>query len=152
VPPLARRLLAIAAFAALGHLAILTADTLSLSRRQAALEAELRNTAGAMPDIGIDALLTRILAPPRSAPKGFLDLISATFAAAAPQSSQVSVRELRYAAAQNELAVTLQAADLATLQLLETSLDVAGLVVQSGPATSAGGTAEQQMTVQSPPS
>jgi general secretion pathway protein L len=151
VPPLARRLMAIAALAALGHLAILATDTISLSRRQAALEAELRSAAGATPDMAIDALLTRILAPQRSAPKGFLDLISTAFVAAAPQSGQVSVRELRYTAAQNDLTLTVQAADLGTLQLLETSIGSAGLVVQSGAATSAGGTAEQQLTLQGPP-
>ncbi len=152
LPPLATRLIAIAALAAVGHLAILTADTLSLSRRQATLESDLRAAAGAPSDANIDALLARILAPQQAAPQaGFLDLFSATFAAAEPQSGQVSVRELRYAAAQNSLTLSLQAPDLGTLQQLETSLASAGLAVTSGIATSANGTAEQQLTLQGPP-
>ena len=150
--PLARRLMAIAAFAAVGHLGILSADTISLARSQIALATELRAAVGAPHDVNIDVLLARILAPKQSAPDaGFLPLLSATFAAAAPQSGSISVRELRYSAAQNTLTLTLQAPDLGTLQQVETSLASAGLAVTSGPATNAGGTAEQQLTLQGPP-
>ena len=149
VPPLARRLLAVAAITALGHLAILTADTISLSRQQGALAAQLRAAAGTTADAGIDALLSRILAPPPPTVRdaGFLPLLAAGFAAMSGQSGRVTLRELRYGAEGNSLALTLLAPDLGSLQQIESELVSAGLDVTSGPATSANGAAEQQLTL-----
>lgn len=152
VPPLARRLGAIAAMATLGHLAILSADTVMLSRQQAVLITELRLAADAPPEVVIDDLLARILAPAPPAPEaGFLPLLGASFAAIADRTGSVSLRELRYAAAQDSLTLTLQAPDLGTLQQVETDLLAAEIAVRSGPATNANGTAEQQLTLQGPP-
>lgn len=152
IPPLARRLMTIAAVAAAGHLAILAVDILSLSRKQADLARQLQSAAGAPPEARIDDLLAQVLAPKVGAPEaGFLPLLSATFAAVAAQTGQVSLRDLRYGAAQDSLTLTLQAADLHKLQQIETDLVSAQFAVTTGPATSASGVAEQQLTVQGPP-
>lgn len=152
VPPLARRLATIAGIAALGHLAILAADTASLARQQTALMTKLRAAADAPPEANNDDILARILAPAPSAPEaGFLPLLSTTFAAIADQTGSVTLRDLRFAAVQRSLTLTLQAPDLGTLQQVETNLAAASLAVTAGPATNANGTAEQQLTVQGPP-
>ena len=152
VPALARRLAAVAAFAGLGHLLILSADVVSLSRQQAALMTELRTLSDAPPDVAIDNLLTQILAPAPTAPEaGFFPLLDTTFVAIADLTGSVSLRELRYSAAEDDLTLTLQAPDLGTLQQVEADFVAARLAVTSGPATSANGTAEQQMTLQGPP-
>lgn len=152
VPALARRLANIAIIAALGHLAILSVDTIYLSRQQTTLITRLRTAVGAAQDVRIDDLLARILAPPPSAPEmGFLPLLATTFAAIADQTGRVTLRDLRYTSADRRLALTVQAPDLGTLQQVETNLGAASLAVTAGPATNANGTAEQQLTVQGPP-
>ena len=149
LPPLMRNLAAIALLAACGHLAILAADTYALARADAALAASLRIAANAAPDADINTLLARILtAPQTAADTGLLPLLAATFDAIAPQSGTVSIRDLRFAAAQNSLTLTAEAADLGALQQVETSLAAAGLRVVAGAAISANGTAEQQLTLQ----
>lgn len=150
-PPLLRHLAAIALVAALGHLAILATDTFTLARHEARLATALKQAANAPADADLNTLLTRILTAPKSSTDtGLLPLLATTFQAIAPQSGSVSFRDLRFAAAQNSLTLTAEAADLGALQALETSLAAAGLNVTAGPATSANGAAEQQLTLQGP--
>ncbi|MGL6211194.1 MAG: hypothetical protein ACRC14_15340, partial [Paracoccaceae bacterium] len=152
LPPFARKLIGIAAVAAVGHLAILLADTASLRHQHSQLAGELRAASGSPTDAPLNALLTRILAPAPDTPTArFLPLLSTTFTAMTPQTGSVALSELRYAAPANSLALTLQAADLGVLQQLETGLLTAGLRVTAGPAISVNGTAEQQLTIEGPP-
>lgn len=152
VPQLASRLAAIAALAGLGHLVVLSADAGSLSRQEAALVAELRTVSNAPADVMIDDLLAQILSPAPAAQEAvFLPLLNKTFMAIADRTGSVALRELRYSGAQDTLTLTLQAPDLGTLQQVETDFVEAQLDVTSGPAISANGTAEQQLTLQWPP-
>lgn len=151
LPPVLRTLITIASLAACGHLALLAADTFALSRQTRGLETELRTAANADAGTDTDALLTRILAGPQTATDtGFLPLLTATFTAIAAQSGTVSLRDLRFGAARNNLILTFEAAGLGALQQVETDLAAAGLTVTAGPATSANGAAEQQLTLQGP--
>jgi general secretion pathway protein L len=148
LPPLARRLLAVAAVTALAQLGLLTTDVITLSRDQDRLAAQLRDAAGTTADTPIDPLLTRILSPQTAVPQdAFLPLISASFAALTADPGSISLRELTYSGDTGSLTLTLLAPDLASLQHVES--DLAGqLKVTAGPATSANGTAEQQLTLQ----
>lgn len=150
MPPLARRLLTVAGVAVLGHLAILAADTVLLTRQQAYLASQLRSAAGSTADADTDSLLTRILSPKVAPTAGFLDLISASFAALTAEPGRVSLRELRYGAQTNSLTLTLLAPDLTSLNQVEADLSAANLAVTAGPATTANGTAEQELTVRGP--
>ncbi len=150
LPPLARRLLAVAAVTALGHLAVLTTDVVTLSRDQDRLAARLRDAAGTTADAPIDALLTRILSPQTAAPQdAFLPLISASFATLSADPGSLSLRDLTYAGDTGSLTLTVLAPNLSSLQQVEAEL-AAELTVTAGPATSANGTAEQQMTLREP--
>ncbi len=149
LPPLARRLLGVAAVTALGHLAVQATDVFTLSREQDRLAAQLRAAAGATTDAAIDPLLTRILSLQTAAPQdAFLPLVSASFAALTTDPGAISLRDLTYAGDTGSLTLTLLAPDLASLQQVESDLAAADLTVNAGPATSANGTAEQQLTLQ----
>ncbi len=150
LPRLMVRVAAVAGLGALVHLALLGAETVVLSQRLAAREVALRaglSQAGLSPEGDIEATLARALAQRQGTgePAGFLPLLTAAMAAMQPLAGQASLRDLRYGGA--ELAMTVQAADLGTLQAVETALNGATLRVVAGTATTADGLAEQQLTV-----
>lgn len=135
----------------LGHLLIAAADMVALTRIQADRAEQLRAVlaaAGIPPGDDLAHSLSRALAarePP--AQEGFLDLSTRIFATIADQSGQVSLRDLRYEAGQDHIAMTLEAASLEVLQQTESILLTGGLSVQTGAATTSDGAAEVQMTV-----
>ena len=152
LPRLLARVAEVAAAAAVLHLALLGAETLVLSQRLAAREVALRaalSQAGLTPEGDVEATLARALAQRQSQGQsaGFLPLLSAAMAAMAPLAGQAALRDLRYGGADGQLAMTVQAADLGTLQAVETALTGAALRVVAGAATRTDGLAEQQLTV-----
>ena len=152
LPRLLVRVAAVAGLAALVHLVLLGAETVVLSQRLAAREVALRtglSQAGLSPEGDVEATLARALAQRQGTgePAGFLPLLTAAMAAMAPLSGQASLRDLTYGGAGGELAMTVQAPDLGTLQAVETALNGASLRVVAGTATTADGLAEQQLTV-----
>ena len=152
LPRLLVRVAAVAGLAALVHLVLLGAETVVLSQRLAAREVALRaglSQAGLAPEGDVEATLARALTQRQGTgePAGFLPLLSAAMAAMAPLAGQATLRDLRYGGAGGDLVMTVQAADLGTLQAVETSLAGADLRVGAGTATTADGLAEQQLTV-----
>ena len=149
VPRGARAVAAVLALALAGHLALLALDVTGLGRIAAQREAALRQALGtpAQPVAGdLDAALASTLAARIPAPAGgFLPLLAQAFAAIGAQSGTVTVKTLRYA--QDSLSLTLEAPDLAALQAVQGAFSEAGLAVAAGPATSANGAAEAQMTL-----
>lgn len=145
-----RAVLAIVVMAALGHLALLGADVLMLSRQATASTSALRAALiaeGQPAGIDIELALTRAMAARDTAPKsGFLPLLAKVFTAAAPQAGQVTLQDLRYEAASATASFTVEAPDLAGLQTLETALVGGGLAVVTGAATTKSGGAEALMT------
>ncbi|NUB42762.1 hypothetical protein GEU84_000050 [Fertoebacter nigrum] len=148
-------LAAVLTLAVAGHLALMAADVLALSRLSASREAELRvalTAAGQPPGADLDTSLARALAARQPAGQGgFLPLMAQVFAAMAPEAGHVTLRDLRYDAAEGSAQATLDAPDLATLQGLETALAAAGLAVTAGAATTGDGGAEVQMTLRALP-
>ncbi len=149
VPRGARALAAVLALALAGHLALLALDVSGLGRIVAQREAALRQALGtaAQPVAGdLDAALASALAARMPAlAGGFLPLLAQAFAAIGAQSGSVTVKTLRYAP--DSLSLTLEAPDLAALQAVQNAFEAAGLAVAAGPATSANGAAEAQMTL-----
>lgn len=101
------------------------------------------------PDSDLDAALTQALAlrQPADGGRGVSGLLTQVFAAIGSQAGRVSVQDLRYAATENEAALTVEAPDLATLQAVQTSLSGTGLAVTAGAATTSDGAAEVQITI-----
>ncbi len=146
------RLAAVLAIAAVGHFGLLIADIQALGYIRATYQTGVRDVLNAMGQPSgddIDASLAQALAQsnatngPRAIP-----MMSLTFAALAPHSGRVTLSDLRYGADQGSLTLTLQAPDIVTLQGVEVALTNAGFRVTAGAATTAGGLAEQQMTLQ----
>lgn len=140
----------VAAFV-LGHLLIAGADLIALTRLETTREAQVRaalDAAGQPAGADLTDSLSRALSG-RDAPMdaGFLDLATRIFAAIPDQAGQVSLSELRYAAADDSVVMTLEAPDLEALQRTEAGLLAAGLSVQAGAASTGDGAAFVQMTV-----
>lgn len=148
----ARRLALVLALALVAHGAILGAKIHALhgiaTTREGALRAELSLRLGELPPaVPLDAALLRAL-PETAAPGGgFLPLFAAVAAALAPFAGGVAVANLAFGAADGQLAITVEAADLATLQQIESGLAAAGLGVQAGVATTGDGAAEVRFVI-----
>jgi general secretion pathway protein L len=146
------RMAAVLAFAALGHIGLLIADTWALGHVRAANAADVRGVLDALGQPAgddIDAAITRTLGQANGAdgPR-LIAIMTRTFAALSSEAGRVTLSDLRYAADQGSLTVTLQAPDIVTLQGVEIALTGAGFRVTAGAATTAGGLAEQQLTLQ----
>lgn len=139
----------IAMVAAVAHLGLLVADVIALNQLASHKEAELRAMLNAPLDADLDAALTEALAlrQPADGGRGVLGLLTQVFSAIGAQAGRVSVQSLRYVAAENEAVLTVEAPDLATLQLVQTDLSGTGLEVTAGAATSSDGAAEMQLTI-----
>jgi general secretion pathway protein L len=149
----ARRIGALVAAVLAAHAALVAADTVALRRiadaREAALRAELSARLPDLPaSVPLDAAMRRV-APEGSAPVGggFLPLMTRVSDALAPLAGQIASRSLAYDAEASALTISIEAADLATLQQAEESLRVQGLAVTSGVATTAEGLAKVQLVV-----
>ena len=150
LPPLLRRVAAVAGLAALAHLALVSAKTVVLSRQLASHQASLHSAlvkAGLPADGDVETTLTGALAQSQApAPDGFLPLLNATATAMQSGAGLVTLRELRFSASEGKMAMIVQAPDLATLQAMESALS-AQLRVDAGTATMADGLAEQELVV-----
>lgn len=135
-----------------GHLLIAAADVVALNRIEADRAGQLRAllAASGVPagDGDLAQAVSRALAAREPPAQGtFLDLSARIFAALADHAGRASLTELRYTAAQDSIAMTVEAASLEALQDIENTLRSAGLSVQTGAATTAEDTAQVQMTV-----
>ena len=90
-------------------------------------------------------LASMAMARGRGEPAGFVAVLTQAMAAMGPLAGQATLRDLHFDGAQ--VAMTVQATDLGTLQAVETALSAASLGVMAGTATTADGLAEQQLTV-----
>jgi general secretion pathway protein L len=146
------RMAAVLAFAAVGHIGLLIADTWALGHIRAARQADVRGVLDAMGQPAgddIDAAIIQTLARANGANRPrLIAMMSQTFAALSPQAGRVTLNDLRYGADQDSLTVTLQAPDIVTLQGVEVALKGAGFRVTAGAATTVGGLAEQQLILQ----
>ncbi|MGQ0566905.1 MAG: type II secretion system protein GspL [Gemmobacter sp.] len=152
LPRLLGRVAAVAAIGGLIHLGLLVAETAVLSQRLADREMALRAAlaqAGLSPEGDVEATLARAMAERQGTGEaaGFLPLLTAAMAAMQPLSGQAALSDLRYGGAGGDLAMTVQAPDLGTLQAVETALTEASLRVTAGAATRGDGLAEQRLTV-----
>jgi general secretion pathway protein L len=152
LPRIWRQMAAVLVFAALGHAGLLAADTWALSHIRATSEVALRDRLGQMgmaPGSDTDAAVTAALARVDGAggPQ-FLPVMNRIFAALAPRTGAVTLRDLRYDTGPDRVTLMLEAPDLATLQAVETALNEAGFAVAAGAATTGNGLAEQQLTLQ----
>ena len=146
------RLAVVAGLALAAHGAILAADALALTRIADAREAELRTALAArVPglDAGLplDAALRRAFADGPAAGGAFLPLLSRISEVLAPLSGAIAMRDLAFDGAGGSLAVSLEAADLATLQRIEQDLRGAGLGVTPGVATTGDGAAQVRYVI-----
>lgn len=134
------------------HLGLLAADVLALGRQAAAggarLEAALL-AAGQPAGLAVETALARALAAAEPASEAsFLRLLGQMSQALA--GLDVRLQSLTWGQAGEgaaTLSVTMEAADLGSLQSAETALTRAGLGVKAGAATSGEGAAEVQMTL-----
>lgn len=151
VPKGARALAIVLMIAALGHLALLVLDVAGLSRiaktQEAAVRAALEATGQGIDGDVATALTAALAAQQPSSAAGFLPLLAQAFGALQPQAGQVQIKDIRFSQADNSLALTMEAPDLAALQTAETAFGDAGLAVEAGAATSGNGAAEVQMTL-----
>jgi general secretion pathway protein L len=152
LPRIWRQMAAVLVVAALGHAGLLAADTWALSHIRATSETDLRDRLGQMGVVvgsDTDAAVTAALAQVDGAggPQ-FLPVMNRIFAALAPRTGEVTLRDLRYDTAPDRVTLMLEAPDLATLQAVETALNDAGFAVAAGAATTGDGLAEQQLTLQ----
>lgn len=151
IPKGARALAVVLAIAAFGHLMLLALDVAGLSRiaktQEAAVRLALEATGQGVEGDVASALTAALAAQQPSSAAGFLPLLAQAFSALQPQAGQVQIKDLRYSQADNSLALTMEAPDLAALQSAETAFGDAGLVVVAGAATSGDGAAEVQMTL-----
>lgn len=150
-PKGARTVAVILALAVLGHVTLLGLDVIGLGRIASAKDAALRTALDAkgQPSSGdLDTALTAALASRQPATSAdFLLFLAQAFGAIADQTGQVQIKDLRFVEAQNTLALTVEASNLAALQTVETALIDAGLEVDTGAATTADGAAEAQMVL-----
>lgn len=152
VSPLLRRLGIIGAAGLLAHGAIAAADTLALHRMAARARAEaavlVQTVLPGTPTDGDFAEPVLALLPSGgAAPARFLPLLTRASAALAPLKGSVAVQALTYADGDVTLTLTLEAADLPTLQRAQAALAAAGLRADAGPATSEAGRASEAITV-----
>lgn len=148
-PAGARSFLVVVLFAALAHLGIVVADVFALSELASKKEAELRATLSTPMDADLDEALSEALSlrQPPDEGRSLLGLMAQVFSAIGVHAGQLSVQSLRYTAAEDEAVLTVEAPDLATLQLVQSTLAGSGLQVTAGAATSRDGAAEVQMTI-----
>lgn len=153
---IATRLAAVLALALLAHGAILAAETVALGRiaetREAEMRAALTDRVPGLPATApIDVALRRAL--PQAGPSGggLLPLLAQVSEALEPMAGEIALRTLAWSAADMSLAVTLEAADLATLQRVEAALAAARLGVASGVATTGDGAAEVRTVITGAP-
>lgn len=146
-----RPLIAVAAVAAVAHLALMVADVWALGQIRAMQRADLQTTLATIgqPASGdLDADVAAVLAQANGADgAGFVQLAAQAFGAMQGAQGQVTASDLRYAADPRSLSLQLQAPDIATLQDVETALTNAGFAVTAGAATTRDGLAEQQLTL-----
>ena len=152
VSPLLRRLGIIGAAGLLAHGAIAAADTLALHRMATKARADAALLVQAvLPGTSTDGdfadSVLALLPSGGATPARFLPLLARASAALAPLSGSVSVQSLAYADGDAALTLTLEAADLATLQRAQAALAAAGLRADAGPATSEAGRASEAITV-----
>ena len=146
------RLAAVLVAALAAHGGILALDAAALQRiattREAALRTEIAARVPALPAaLPIDVALRRAMPAAASAGGGFLPLMATVAAALQPVASDVSMRSVAFDGTDGSLAMSVEAADLATLQRVETGLGAAGLAVTSGVATTGNGGAEVRFVV-----
>lgn len=142
---------AVAACAAIAHMALLATDVWALQRMNTDVQGNLR---GALAQLGqpadgdLDATISNILAQANGgATPQFTTLTAQIFATIAAEQGRVTTAELRFAGDVQSLTLQLEAPDIATLQSVENSLKSAGYVVSAGPVTTGDGLAQQEMTV-----
>jgi general secretion pathway protein L len=152
LPATLRRMAAVLAVAAAGHLGLLAADLWAMGRIAQDQQAGLRDLLQRMGQpVGddLDGAITQTLARANgeTGPR-LIPTMSRVFTALAPHAGRVTLGDMRYGADQRGLTLVLQAPDIVTLQNIETALKAAGFRVTAGAATTAGGLAEQQMALQ----
>jgi general secretion pathway protein L len=147
-----RQIAALLVLAGLGHAGLLMADTLAIGRIRDISVAALREAlaAAGQPAEGDleTAIRTALARSQGTVGPRLMPMLARAFAALGPEAGRVFTSDLRYAADQNSLMLTLQAPDIVTLQGVETALTGAGFRVTAGAATTGDGIAEQQMTLQ----
>ncbi len=152
LPRVWRHAAALLLVAGLGHLGLLVADTWALAQIRDASQASLRQALQAIGQpaaADLEGAISAALARMNGAQGPvFVALLARVFAALEPQTGKVTASDLRYVADQNSLTLTLHAPDIATLQVVDSTLTKAGFRLTAGAATTAGGLAEQQMTLQ----
>ncbi|MBU2359557.1 MAG: hypothetical protein KKB02_11610 [Alphaproteobacteria bacterium] len=151
-----RPVMVVAGVLALGlmaHLAVLAADVAALSRiaDRAKVTAQAA-MAGPLPGIAVTSDVGPILArlgPTVAAPQGsaLLPLLSDVSLALSDAGAAASFRRLAWGAAENELVVLVQAADLDGLQAVERGLTERGFAVRPGAASAGDGGAEAEMRI-----
>lgn len=141
------------AAALMAHLALLAADVAALSRiAEAARTTAQAAIAGPLPGVSVTSdvgpILTR-LAPIVAVAEGspLLPLLSDVALALTEAGTDASFRRMAWGAAENELVVLVQAADLDGLQAVERALAERGFVVRPGAASAGDGGAEAEMRI-----
>ncbi|WP_162232869.1 type II secretion system protein GspL [Cypionkella psychrotolerans] len=151
LPKDARMLGIILAIAAIGHMTLLGLDVVGLNGILAAKEDAVRaamQAHGQSVEGDVATALTSVLAAQQPASAGrLLPLLAQAFGALQPQTGTVQIKALRFSKADDSLALTMEAPDLAALQTAETAFSAVGLGVIAGAATSGDGAAEVQMTL-----
>ena len=147
-----RRLAVVLAAGVVAHAAIAGADTLALQRiadeRHAqALEMIRRVAPNTAADADLVAEFDRLYPAGGGDRSGLLPLMSRTFAALQPLSAELALQTVGYAAAGNTLSLKVEAADMAGLQRIDSTLTAAGLSTASGPSTSEQGRATGEIVV-----
>ncbi|WP_439150291.1 type II secretion system protein GspL [Sulfitobacter sp.] len=149
----AKRAAMIAAVGAIGHLGIMVADTVALTRiadrERAAVQAAIDTVLpGLIVTRDVEPILRR-LAPPVSAPKGsaFLPILGNMSAALLEADTPISFRRLTFADNPARLTMLVEVPGLDDLQQAERLLRAAGFGVTSGAATATAGVAEAEFVV-----
>lgn len=133
--------------------ALLAVDTYAIRRiadaREAAVRAEIAARLPELPPtFPLDAALRRVM-PDAAAPAGggFLPLATSVAEALSPVAAQLTLSALAFEAEDATLRISIEAADLATLQRAEAELRAGGLAVAPGAATTRDGRAEVELVI-----
>jgi general secretion pathway protein L len=147
-----RRLAMVLGAGVVAHAAIAGADTLALQgiardRHEQALALMRQVAPNTPPEADLVAEFDRLYPTVGGGRSGLLPLMSRTFAALQPLSSEIAVQTMGYVAADNALRLKVEASNMAGLQRIDSTLAAAGLATASGASTSEQGAATGEIVV-----